>query len=155
MIEFENEIVIERPLAEVFGFVADFENVPKWNYYVQRVRKTSAGPMGVGTTYHQVRKSDEQAFRVTTYEEGKRVVVETLPGSEPAFTMDFRFEAANDGGETRLLDAWELDTGRPRLLERLAAGQIRRAVRDNLEKLKQLLENGRVTLQDGRVMRLS
>ncbi|MGW8318638.1 MAG: SRPBCC family protein [Candidatus Promineifilaceae bacterium] len=47
MIEFENTIVIQRPVEEVFAFVSDFENVPKWNYYVQQVARTSSGPAAV------------------------------------------------------------------------------------------------------------
>lgn len=52
MISFENRVTIHRPLEEVFAFVADFENVPKWNYYVQEVSKLSEGPVGVGTAFH-------------------------------------------------------------------------------------------------------
>ena len=44
MIEFETMIRINRPIAEVFAFLSDFENIPKWNYYVLEVRKLSRGP---------------------------------------------------------------------------------------------------------------
>jgi hypothetical protein len=30
---FENS-VMRRPIEEVFGFLSDFENAPKWNYVV-------------------------------------------------------------------------------------------------------------------------
>jgi uncharacterized membrane protein len=29
---FENTVILRRPIEDVFGFLADFENVPKWNY---------------------------------------------------------------------------------------------------------------------------
>jgi uncharacterized membrane protein len=32
MLQFENTIDIQKPVDEVFAFVADFENVPRWNY---------------------------------------------------------------------------------------------------------------------------
>ena len=51
MIDFENTIVIQRPVEEVFAFVANFENVPKWNYYVMSVRQRSEGAIGEGTIY--------------------------------------------------------------------------------------------------------
>jgi hypothetical protein len=51
---------------------------------------------------------------------------------------------------TRLTDKWQLDMGLPKLLEPLAANRAKSGVRENLEKLKELLELGRVTLQDGR-----
>lgn len=152
MIEFSNQITIRRPVEEVFAFVADFENVPKWNYYVRSVRQTSAGEPKVGAVYHQVRKSDQQDFEITRYKPGKRVVVQTLPGSQPEFVMDFAFEAAGEG--TQLTDTWQLNSGRPALLEKLAAGRVKGAVKENLGKLKELLETGRVTLQDGRQVQL-
>jgi hypothetical protein len=43
-----------------------------------------------------------------------------------------------------------LDTGKPALVEKLAGGNVKSAVTENLQKLKQLLETGKVILQDGR-----
>ena len=39
MMEFENTIVIKKPIKEVFAFISNFENIPKWNYYVLEVKK--------------------------------------------------------------------------------------------------------------------
>jgi Polyketide cyclase / dehydrase and lipid transport len=52
---FENTVIIRRPTAEVFAFLADFENVPRWNYAIVETHKVSQGPVGVGTVYQQVR----------------------------------------------------------------------------------------------------
>lgn len=152
MITFDNSIVIDRPVEEVFAFVADFENVPKWNYYVRKVTRTTPDQTGLGATYHQVRQSDVQDYRVIKYEPNEKVVVKTLPPSQPAFEMRFTFEPT--GNRTRILDEWELDTGRPEILERLAAGRVKGAVKENLQKLKELLETGSVDLQDGRRVQL-
>jgi carbon monoxide dehydrogenase subunit G len=148
MLKFENSIRIQRPIAEVFTFLSDFENLPKWNYYVLKVSKRSTGPIGIGTTYHQVRKTDEQDFRIIELEQNHVVAIKTLPQSSPALEM--RFTLYNEGGATLIRDEWTLDTGQPALLERLAAGKIKSAVAENLAKLKELLEEGRVILQDGR-----
>ena len=148
MLEFENTIRIDRPLDEVFAFLSDFENIPKWNYYVLEVRQLSESPMGVGTAYHQVRKSDEQDFRIIEFELNHSVAVKTLPHSLPSFER--KFTLYEEGNTTRVRDEWKLDTGRPALLERLAGGRVKSAVAENLAKLKELLEEGRVVLQDGR-----
>ena len=148
MLEFENTIRIERPADEVFGFLSDFENIPKWNYYVLEVRQLSESPIGVGTTYHQVRKSDEQDFQIIEFAPNHSVVVKTLPHSSPSFERNFTLY--EEGNTTRLRDEWKLDTGRPAVLERLARGRVRSAVAENLAKLKELLEEDRVVLQDGR-----
>jgi hypothetical protein len=39
----------------VFAFLANFENIPTWNYAISETKKTSPGPVGVGTTYRQLR----------------------------------------------------------------------------------------------------
>jgi uncharacterized membrane protein len=149
MIRFENSISIERPVDKVFAFLSDFEKIPKWNYYVLEVKKISDGPVGVGTTYHQVRKGDEQVFQITEFKLNLKVAVKTLPESSLQFERQFTLQAR--AGKTHLIDKWEeLDTGKPALIEKLAARRIKSAVAENLSKLKKLLEKGSVTLQDGR-----
>ena len=148
MPEFENTIRIERPVEEVFAFLSDFENIPKWNYYVLEVRQLSENPIGVGTTYHQIRKTDEQDFRIIEFEPNHTVAVKTLPQSSP--DLEMRFTLYEEGGTTRIRDEWKLDTRRPAILERLARGRVKSAVAENLAKLKELLEEGRVVLQDCR-----
>ena len=152
MLEFENAIAVERPIDEVFAFLSDFENIPKWNYYVHEVRQLSESPIGIGTTYHQVRKTDEQDFRIIEFEANNTVAVKTLPQSSPSFER--RFTLYEEGDTTRIRDQWKLDTGRPALLERLARGRVKSAVSENLSKLKELLQEGRVVLQDGREVTL-
>lgn len=152
MLEFENTIRVNRPVTEVFAFLSDLENIPKWNYYVLEVRKTSNGPIKIGTTYHQVRKTDQQDLRIITLEQNHTVAIKTLPQSSPSLEM--RFNLYDEGSTTRIRDQWKLETGQPALLERLAAGKVKSAVAENLSKLKQLLEERHVILQDGRLASL-
>ena len=148
MFSFENTIVIDRSIEEVFAFVADLPSIPKWNYYVLSVSSTSPNPGAVGSTYHQVRKDDEQDLRISKLEPNRLLVVETIPPSRPELRREITFETQGDS--TRLIDKWHLDLGVPKLLEPLAANRAKSGVRENLEKLKVLLESGEVTLQDGR-----
>lgn len=147
MIEFKNTIVIKRPLHEVFDFVSDFENMPKWNYYVTEVNKLSDGPIEEGTTYHQTRKSDEQQFQISEFNPNERVAIETLPPA-PKLNMRFRFEPVENG--TQVVDEWQLEADVPAPFTWFAARKVKSAVSENLRKLKKLLETGQVTLQDGR-----
>lgn len=151
MIHFKNEIMIEKPIEEVFSFVSNFENVPKWNYYVQRVTNLTGEKIGEGTTFHQIRESDQQRFKVIEYIPNKKVVVETLEGSSPDFTIKCEFEGSE--GQTKFSYKWELElanSGPGRILEKLAGRRVKQAVYQNLTKLKELLESGQVTLQNGR-----
>jgi hypothetical protein len=152
MLRFENSVDIHRPVSEVFSFIADFENASKWNYYVRKVTKITDGPIDVGTAYHQVRKRDQQYYRITELTPDAHVTVKTLPASSPSFEMRFDFEAVPGG--TRLVDSWKLETDMPDFVEKLARSRIRKAVTDNLLRLKMLLETGSVELQDGRLVHL-
>ena len=152
LLRFTNSIRIHRPISEVFAFLADFENIPKWNYFVRKVTKTSAGPVDIGTTYHQIRKTDDQDFQITEFEQDHKIAVKTLPRSTPQFERRFILETK--GSATEIMDTWELETGRNPLLERLAAGRVKAAVAENLSLFKALLEKGNTVLQDGRKMAL-
>jgi hypothetical protein len=107
---------------------------------------------GAGTTYRQRRRTDEQHFVVRDCGPGQEVAVRTLP---PARDFQMRFTFQPHGGGTRLTDDWTLGTGLPRWLERTGASRVSSAVRDNLAKLKELLETGHVRLQDGPVEAVS
>ena len=152
MVEFDNTIRIDRSIDEVFAFLSDPENIPKWNYYVLEVRRLSDGPIGIGAAYHQVRKTDEQDLQITELDRNHKVAIKTLPPSSPILEMKFTLQA--EGNATRVRDEWRLESGLPAPLERLGAGRIKSAVAENLAKLKVLLEQGQVILQDGWQARL-
>jgi len=63
MATFQNTVTIRRPVRDVFAFLADFENIPKWNYAIVKTEKTSPGPVGVGTTYRQLRSIPARSER--------------------------------------------------------------------------------------------
>jgi uncharacterized protein YciI len=137
MIQFETVIDIDRPIEEVFNFLADFENMPhRWNYYVSSVVNLTPGPIKAGTKFHQVRRSDEQDYLITKLEHG-RVVEVTTVGLSPTLVM--RFELTPSLRGTRLMDTWILGTKLPKPFELLAARRIRHAAEENLGKLKELL----------------
>jgi uncharacterized membrane protein len=79
MLHFKNKLEIHRPVADVFSFISNFENMPKWNYFVLEVRKLSGGSIGLNTTFRQIRKTDSQEYKITEFEPNRRVTVETLP----------------------------------------------------------------------------
>jgi hypothetical protein len=76
---FQNTLTIQRSTQDVFAFLANFENVPSWNYAIQQTTKTSPGPIGVGTTYRQIRSMptrSREAFEVTVFDPSRRLVIE-------------------------------------------------------------------------------
>jgi uncharacterized membrane protein len=148
MIEFTNTLTIERPVDEVFDFISDFENMPKWNYYVVDVQNINEESPRKGTTYDQVRKTDRQRYKITEFEKNRRVSIQTMPPADD-LTMRFIFVPIESG--TMLIDEWKMANGMLAPLNWLAKPKMKSAVAENLQKLKELLEAGSVTLQDGRI----
>jgi carbon monoxide dehydrogenase subunit G len=139
--EFSNTVTIERPVHDVFRFVADLENVPRWNYAIVETRKTTAGPPGVGTTYRQLRSvpsRTEEILRITELEPNKRVEIHGEIGPFVG-TLIYEFEELD--GATRLTNSAELEArGIAKLASPIVSGRVRSAVAENLGVLKELLE---------------
>ena len=140
-VRFENTVVIERPAAEVFAFLADLENVPRWNYAIESTRKISEGPVGVGTTYRQTRtipSRSEESLEVTDLEPDRRFAVRGDLGPFHG-TLTYQLEPA--GEATRLVNTADLEArGVMKLAAPLAGGRVRDAVAANLLELKRFLE---------------
>ena len=138
---FSNQITIGRPPHEVFEFVADPENIPKWNYAIEETKKTSGGPVGVGTTYSQVRtipSRSEESLEVTELEPEQRFAIHGALGPFVG-TLTYDFEDVD--GSTRLTNTADLEaSGLLKLAAPIAVGRIRGAVAQNLGVLKEILE---------------
>jgi carbon monoxide dehydrogenase subunit G len=141
MATFENTVMIARPIEDVFAFLSDLENIPKWNYAIVETRKISEGPVGVGTTYHQVRSvpsQSEERLEITTYDPPRQLEIQGQLGPF-ASRLVYALDATGEG--TRVTNTVELELGGPvRLLGRVAVPRVREAVAANLGRLKELLE---------------
>jgi uncharacterized protein YndB with AHSA1/START domain len=138
---FENTVMIARPIDDVFAFLADFENIPKWNYAIVETRKVSQGAVGVGTIYQQVRSvpsRSEESFEVTAYNPPRHLEIRGQLGPFPS-RLSYALDAIAEG--TRVTNSVELELRGPgRLLGRVAVPRVRDAVAANLRKLKELLD---------------
>ena len=70
MATFETTVLIARLIEDVFAFLSDLEDVPKWSYGIVETRKISEGPIGVGTVDQQVRpvaSRSEERLEIITY----------------------------------------------------------------------------------------
>jgi carbon monoxide dehydrogenase subunit G len=139
--EFSNTITIERTPRDVFEFVSNLENVPRWNYAIVETRKVSEGPVSVGTTYRQVRSlpsRSEETLQVTELEPDRRFAFE---GGLGPLEGTLTYELEEVGGSTRLTNSADLQArGIAKLAAPIASGRVRGAVAENLEALKRLLE---------------
>jgi uncharacterized protein YndB with AHSA1/START domain len=144
MATFQNTLTIQRPVQDVFAFLADFENIPTWNYAIAETKKTSPGPVGVGTTYRQLRSipdRSEEGFEVTVFEPTSRLEIHGDIGPLTA-TISYLLAPVGDG--TQLTNVVDLESASAalRLLAPLATSRVKAAVAANLNTLKQILEAG-------------
>ena len=139
--DFANTVTIERPVHDVFAFVADPENIPRWNYAIVETRKTSDGPVGVGSTYRQTRSlptRSEETVHVTEFAPDHRF---TLRGDLGPFVGTLSYEFEDLGARTRLTNSAHLEgRGVMKLAAPLATRRVQDAVAANLGALKRLLE---------------
>jgi hypothetical protein len=139
----ESTVTVARPVEEVFTFVSDPANDVKWHHNVVAARRTSEGPLGVGSTFKWdvnflgKRKADVE---ITRYEP-HQLAANHVKSGLMRVTVTYRF--APDDGATRLTR--RLDIPLPVVL-RLVTPIVRPfARRDNdhhAEWLKEVLERG-------------
>lgn len=143
MINVQASTVIHRPIEEVFAFVADFENNPKWEMNFQKVQLLTAKPTGVGTTYQCELKLPGQAatskFEITEYEANKKIAFEGEAAGPAKPKGSFLFESVAGGTRLTLFPRPEF-RGFFKLLEPMMAGYIRKQNEEHLSNLKRLLE---------------
>jgi uncharacterized protein YndB with AHSA1/START domain len=141
---FANTISIRAKPTAVFEYLAQFENVPRWNYAIAETRKTAAGPVAVGATYRQRRtppRPAEEAFEVIEFEPPVRLAIR---GDFGPFSGVLRYTLAPDGEGTLLTNEAELaGRGVASLLGAVTGGRVRDAMAANLGELKAILEGAR------------
>ena len=74
---FEGTTVIDRPIEEVFDFLSDGTNDPKFSPRVQRIEKTTEGPVAVGTVFASTVKdagmTTKREFKITEFEQPAKI----------------------------------------------------------------------------------
>ena len=138
---FTNTVTIDRRPAEVFAFLARFENIPRWNYAISETWSEADGPVGVGSRYRQTRTlptRSEETFVVTAFEPDRRL---SIRGTLGPFHGDNTYVLDPAGSGTILSNTMDLEASGPlRFVAPLAASRVKEAVAANLDTLKEILE---------------
>ena len=142
IIKLEHNVVINRPIEEVFAYVTDIENAPKWKSRLLEVRRISKGPVGAGTREIHVGKFLGRIFEtiveITDYEPNRKVGFKTTSGPLSA-KGEFTFESV-EGGTRVTLVAGREPSGFLKLIGPIVAHIAQRQLETDLAKLKELLE---------------
>lgn len=138
------QVLISRPLDEVFAFVGDVRNRPRWDESVDSEELTSPEPIEVGSTVRtrlrSMGREYEYTWEIVEHEPPNRMRVESTSGPFPTI-LGFQFDDREGTTEVQATV-----TGRPTGLLRLFQPMIARTTQKNLDRgyarLKRLLETG-------------
>jgi uncharacterized protein YndB with AHSA1/START domain len=142
--EFQTSVRIERPVEEVFEYVANPRNFANWNSAVQAVSVRS-GEGEPGSTYLMERDlpggGAQNELKIVDREPPTAFTIRTTSGPTP-FVYRYRFEPDGAATLVHLAASVEL-SGIAGALGPLASRVVKRGVDANFATLKQILEESR------------
>jgi carbon monoxide dehydrogenase subunit G len=144
---FEGTTVIDRPIDEVFAFLANGENDPKFSPRVQEIAKTTDGPPGVGTVYASTVKdagmTTKREFKLTEFEAPTRIRWSEVSKNLVTAPMG-GYDLAVAGEGTRVTIFNELEGhGFGKLLAPVALRSARKGADEFAAQIKAAVEAGR------------
>lgn len=142
MITFELDISIHRPINQVFSFVTSPDNNKQWQYGILDSSSAPGVTSGLGTFFqsigHFMGRRLTGTFEVTEFQANNKYGFRSISGPVRS-KMLFTFEMA--GVSTRILIRAEVEsTGYFNTNEQTIAKKMKRQFKDNLEKLKEIME---------------
>jgi carbon monoxide dehydrogenase subunit G len=140
----QNAVTIDRPLGEVFAFLADAENDPKWRPGVKEIHREGGAP-GVGTIYRQklsgpVGRTIDGDVEITEFEPDRLIAFRATAGPVRPRGR-YMVESAGDGG-TRVTFSLEAEVSG---VMKLMKGKVQKTMDGevaHLADLKRVLEAG-------------
>ena len=142
MINLDLGTLIDKPVKEVFAFVANPANMSKWNSAVISMEQITPGAVGLGTKFKSV--GEMLGRRI----EGEMEVIAFEPDSKYGFQMNagpiqvnvtLAFKTVGTG--TKLsLNAQGNPGGVFKLAEGVLQGRVKSMMEENLARLKKQLE---------------
>lgn len=142
MARIEINLVINRPIEEVFAFVSNSENLPRWRTTSLEVKKTSDGPIGMGSTFKGrftfLGRQFDSNVVVTAHELNRVFESKIAEGPFPLATR-YTLEPVENGTQVAFV-VEGAPGGFFKLAEPLVVSMAKRAYETDLQNLKEMLE---------------
>ena len=143
MTNIEQTVLINRPVEEVFGIIANPEKLSLWAGAVKESKLTSEGTVGVGSTSTVViellGRRIESTNEVTEYEPNSKYASKSTSGPMP---IESRQTLKAVEGGTEITNSAKLEgAGLFKLAEPIFARMVNRQVDMDFANLKDLLES--------------
>ncbi len=142
MVDRSDSIMIDRPVEEVFAYVADVTNDPAWHTDILEARKTTEGPVGSGTVWHTRFKPSmgisEADIEVVSLEPNRVLAMRGDVGPMHP-TLTYRFEPA-DGGTKFTRRVQIKVSGWMKIMQPMIAMMLPKQNKGFLANLKRVIE---------------
>jgi carbon monoxide dehydrogenase subunit G len=143
MINLDLGTLIDKPVKDVFAFVADPNNMSKWNSAVVSLEQVTPGEVGVGTKFKSVGemmgRRIEGEMQVVAYEPDTKCGFQVNAGPMQV-TMIMTFKTVGTGTKISL-NAQGNPAGFFKIAEGMMTGRVKTMMEENLARLKLQLEN--------------
>jgi uncharacterized membrane protein len=142
--KFENSVIISQPVEQVFDFVTNVRNNTKWQTDILELEMTSENHFGLGATYRCVNRfmgrRIESENEITDYAPGKACCIRITNGVLTG-KCSMSFKKFEDG--TKFTASGNLDMRYFKLLKMIATRKINQQIKEDMLRLKYILENGK------------
>ena len=138
-----SEIVIAQPRTQVSAFAANPDNAPTWYVNIKSVEWKTEPPLRIGSKIafvaHFLGRRLAYTYEVVENITGERFVMRTAEGPFPMETT-YTWNSTADGGTQMTLRNRGEPSGFSRLMAPFMVSAMRKANRNDLARLKELLE---------------
>lgn len=143
MIDFEISTLVDRPIDEIFTFMANPLNTPKWQSSMSGVEQATPGPIGVGSKYtvhaKMLGRTIDGVMEITAYEPPTKFGFTNQAGPMQV-VVSVTLKPVGTGAKVTLNVQ-----GNPGGLFKIAEGplahQVKSLMEANLARLKSILES--------------
>lgn len=144
MINIDLGTLVDKPIKDVFAFVANLNNMSKWNSAVVSLQQITPGDVGMGTKFKSVGemmgRRIEGEVQITAYEPDTKTGFQMNAGPMQ-MNVTITFKTVGTGTKISL-NAQGNPAGFFKLAEGVMAGRVKSMMEENLARLKSSLEKG-------------
>ena len=144
MITFDLTTLVDRPMPEVYAFLSNPLNLPKWQSMISGIEQITPGAVGVGSKYkvsaEMLGRKIDGLMEITAFEPPAKFGFTNQAGPMQV-TVTIALKPAGTGAKIAL-NAQGNPGGVFKIAEGVLAGQVKSQMEANLARLKTVLEAG-------------
>jgi carbon monoxide dehydrogenase subunit G len=144
MITLDLSTLVDRPMPEIFTFLSNPLNLPKWQSMIASIEQVTPGAMGVGSKYkvaaEMMGRKIDGLMEITTFSPPDKFGFTNQAGPMQV-TVTVTLKPVGTGAKIAL-HADGNPGGVFKIAEGMLAGQVKSQMEANLARLKSVLEAG-------------